>query len=99
MTDRPDRAESLNQVRDFLVNERGIAPERVTEDASLEDLQLDSLALTELGFGLFVSHGVPLDDDAVLTARTVGDVLDALCGKSPERSRSVRAQQSGVEET
>lgn len=87
MTDKPDRAVVLGQMRDFLLNERGIAPELITEDAVLDDLQLDSLALTELGFTLFVSHGLPLDDGVVLTARTVGDVLDALCGESSERSR------------
>jgi len=83
-----DRAELLAQIRDFLVEERGTAPERVTEDATLEDLEVDSLTLTDLGFRLFVSYDIPLDDNVVLTARTVGDVLDAICGKSPERSRS-----------
>ena len=85
MTGRPDRAELFGHIRDHLVEERGIAPERVTEDANLEDLHLESLALTELGFMLFVSHGVSLDDGVVLTARTIGDVLDAICGESVER--------------
>ena len=84
MTGRPDRAELLARVRDYLVEERGVAPERATEDAVLEELNLDSLALTELGFTLFVSHGLSLDDGVVLTARTVGDVLDAICGESVE---------------
>jgi acyl carrier protein len=88
--DQPDRAELLTLIRDFLVEERGAAPEQVTEDANLDDLEVDSLGLTDLGFRLFMAYDIPLDDNVVLTARTVGDVLDAICAKSPERSRSER---------
>lgn len=86
MTGELSRDELFDRVRDFLAGERGVDPDGVTEDTALEDLGLDSLTLTELGYVLFVSHGVALDDDVVLTARTLADVLDAVCGRQPDRS-------------
>ncbi|NGO66874.1 phosphopantetheine-binding protein [Streptomyces boncukensis] len=76
-----ERQELLERMRTLLADQRGIAPELVTEDARLDDdLHLDSLALTEVGFLLF-TEGVGLDDAAVLTAQTVGDVLDEIAPK------------------
>jgi acyl carrier protein len=65
-------------VMDFLES-RGIDPTGVTDGTRLaEDLGLDSLALTEMGFALLSRHGVMLTDDHILGVRTVGDVLDVL---------------------
>lgn len=87
MTGGQGREELLAQIREFMSEQRGIDSALVTEDARLDDdLGLDSLALTEIGFALFTNNGVLLDDDVILTARIVGDVLDVLTeqpGNSP----------------
>jgi acyl carrier protein len=74
-----DREPFRRDILEFLERNRGIDPARVTDESRLaEDLGLDSLALVEMGFLLLTRHGLILNDDHILTMRTIGDVLDML---------------------
>jgi acyl carrier protein len=85
MTDAADRLELLEQFGAFLSEHRGLDPALITEDAKLDDVGLDSLALADISFELFTSRGIMLDDGIILDARTVGDVIDVLAEHPGER--------------
>ncbi|MCX4682831.1 acyl carrier protein [Kitasatospora purpeofusca] len=87
----------MNPVRAHLVTlltEKFEAPaDSIDDDATLEDLDLDSLARVELVFSLQDHWGVPLDDDHDSTAEvTVGRLVDrvrsllAQSGRQPDMS-------------
>ncbi|MER7698905.1 MULTISPECIES: phosphopantetheine-binding protein [unclassified Streptomyces] len=57
-----------------------VAPERITPDVTLGDLELDSLAVVELYVTLQEEWGVPLDDSAATADLTVEDVARAVAG-------------------
>lgn len=48
--------------------------DRIRPDATLADLDLDSLAVVELYVTLQEEWGIPLDDSAAVADRTVADV-------------------------
>ncbi|WP_329499287.1 acyl carrier protein [Kitasatospora herbaricolor] len=53
---------SYRIISDCLTTEFAVAPERVTPDATLEQLQLDSLALVELSLMVEERFGVTVAD-------------------------------------
>ncbi|WP_053650775.1 acyl carrier protein [Streptomyces sp. XY431] len=82
----------MNAVREHLVTlltEKFEAPPgSIDDDATLEDLDLDSLARVELVFSLQDHWGVPLDDDQDSTADvTVGGLVDRIHGLLAQSGR------------
>ncbi|MEV5143584.1 acyl carrier protein [Streptomyces sp. NPDC052727] len=56
----------------------GVETESLTEDTTLESLDLDSLLIVELSVAVEKEFGVVLDETQLAPERTVGDVLGAL---------------------
>jgi acyl carrier protein len=78
MTGKADRKEIIGELSAFLLENRGLDPALITEDAKLGDLGLDSIALADLSFGLFATQGIMLDDGIILYADTIGDLVDVI---------------------
>ncbi|MFE5140432.1 acyl carrier protein [Streptomyces fagopyri] len=58
-----------------------VSPERIRPEATLESLDLDSLALAELGLVLQEQLGVRVEEDATAKRSTVGELVAALNAK------------------
>jgi acyl carrier protein len=71
------------RVREIIVNELGVEPDKVTDDASfVEDLGADSLDTVELVMAFEEEFGVDIPDEDAEQMRTVGDAIAYLREKS-----------------
>ncbi len=71
------------RVREIIVNELGVEPEKVTDDASfVEDLGADSLDTVELVIAFEEEFGVDIPDEDAEQMKTVGDAISYLRKKS-----------------
>ena len=67
------------RVKEIIINELGVEPEKVTDDASfVEDLGADSLDTVELVMAFEEEFNVEIPDDAAETIVTVGDAIKFL---------------------
>ena len=67
------------RVKEIIINELGVEPEKVTDDASfVEDLGADSLDTVELVMAFEEEFGVEIPDEAAEKIRTVGDAITYL---------------------
>ncbi len=72
------------RVREIIVNELGVEPDKVTDDASfVEDLGADSLDTVELVMAFEEEFGIDIPDEAAEQMRTVGDAIGYLRKNSP----------------
>ncbi len=70
-----DTAEA--KVKEIIVNELGVEPEKVTPEASfVEDLGADSLDTVELVMAFEEEFGIDIPDEDAEQMRTVGDAID-----------------------
>ncbi|UXX94391.1 phosphopantetheine-binding protein [Streptomyces sp. AD2-2] len=58
-----------------------VSPEHIRPEATLESLDLDSLALAELALALQETLGVPVADDEAAKHSTVGELVATLSAK------------------
>ncbi|MEU2425321.1 acyl carrier protein [Streptomyces rubradiris] len=65
----------FEKLKEILVNKLKVTPEQITLDATMEDIELDSLAVVELSLVLETELGVSVSDDELLEAETVGDMV------------------------
>jgi acyl carrier protein len=77
--------DELEIVRGFLKDRLNIDPARVTPDARLEELDIDSLMLLELFFELEEKLGISLSQD-LPTPKTVGELVVIVKGLSGTRT-------------
>ncbi len=71
------------RVREIIVNELGVEPDKVTDNASfVEDLGADSLDTVELVMAFEEEFGVDIPDEDAEQMRTVGDAIAYLRTKS-----------------
>jgi acyl carrier protein len=64
------------KVREIIINELGVEPEKVTDDASfVEDLGADSLDTVELVMAFEEEFGIDIPDEDAEQMRTVGDAI------------------------
>lgn len=71
------------QVREIIINELGVEPEKVTDDASfVEDLGADSLDTVELVMAFEEEFGIDIPDEDAEKMRSVGDAIRYLNEKS-----------------
>ena len=64
------------KVKEIVVQQLGVAPEQVTEDAKfIEDLGADSLDQVELVMALEEEFGADIPDEAAEKLTTVGDAI------------------------
>jgi len=65
------------RVREIIINELGVEPEKVTDEASfVEDLGADSLDTVELVMAFEEEFGCEIPDDAAEKIVTVKDAVD-----------------------
>jgi acyl carrier protein len=73
------------RVREIIINELGVEPEKVTNDASfVEDLGADSLDTVELVMAFEEEFGIDIPDEDAEQMRTVGDAITYLRENSAE---------------
>ncbi|GAB4557789.1 MAG: acyl carrier protein [Anaerolineae bacterium] len=66
----------FERVRDIIVDQLGVDPEKVTMEASFrEDLEADSLDLVELIMAFEEEFGGEISDDEAQKITTVGDAV------------------------
>ncbi len=63
------------------LTEVGAETSAISRDATLEELDVDSLDLVELAQIVEEKFGVELDGDAVKDVRSVGDVIDLVVAR------------------
>ena len=70
-------SESIDaRVREIIINELGVEPEKVTDDASfVDDLGADSLDTVELVMAFEEEFGLDIPDEEAEKMRTVGDAV------------------------
>ena len=67
------------RVREIIVNELGVEPDKVTDGASfVEDLGADSLDTVELVMAFEEEFGIDIPDEDAEQMRTVGDAIKYL---------------------
>ncbi len=77
-----DRNEILAKIKDIVVEELGVAPEKVTEDARfIEDLGADSIGVMELVMKMEEEFDLKIPDEDIEKLRTVGDVINYILEK------------------
>lgn len=70
----PDARDVLDVLRTTLTTAFEVPDDLITADATLEDLELDSLALAEFGLILQERLGVKVDGEQVTKSTTLADI-------------------------
>ena len=71
-----DRTMILEQVKEIIANQMGVSADEINAGTSLkDDLQADSLDVVELVMAAEEKFGVEIDEEAVISMVTVGDVV------------------------
>ena len=79
-------ADIEQKVKDIIINELGVEPEKVTPEASfVEDLGADSLDTVELVMAFEEEFGMEIPDEEAEKLQTVGDAIDYI-SKSQSQS-------------
>ena len=67
------------RVKEIIINELGVEPDKVTNDASfVDDLGADSLDTVELVMAFEEEFGIDIPDEDAAQMRTVGDAVSYL---------------------
>lgn len=82
---RAMKQDNLTVLSEFLHKRENIDPARVTPEASLEELKVDSLLLLELLFEFEDQLGVKIPQD-IPPPKTVGDLLGIVDKLTAEKS-------------
>ncbi|HSU12575.1 acyl carrier protein [Longimicrobium sp.] len=70
-------ADIEQKVKDIIINELGVEPEKVTPEASfVEDLGADSLDTVELVMAFEEEFGMEIPDEEAEKLQTVGNAID-----------------------
>ncbi len=78
------REEVMALVRDHLVAELQVPPERIEPKTRFrEDLDADSLDLYELLMELEDRYGIRVSEEEAAAIETVGDAVDFVCARVP----------------
>jgi acyl carrier protein len=81
------REELFQRVRDHLSAELSVDADSIRDDTRFkEDLNADSLHLVELMVELEDSYGIRIPDDEAARIETVGQVVDFVAARAPERA-------------
>ncbi|MER8088122.1 acyl carrier protein [Streptomyces sp. NPDC056178] len=72
----------LDRITEVLVSRFGVEPEEVTEDTTMRDLDLDSLALVEFALVAGGEFGIQIDDEEVGAESSVKDLIALIDSKS-----------------
>jgi acyl carrier protein len=69
-----DEAIMFEMLKCILVGKLKVAEELITPEATIEEIDLDSLALVELALLIEQELGISVDEDELAGARTVDDI-------------------------
>ncbi|MDN0197942.1 acyl carrier protein [Streptomyces sp. S.PNR 29] len=61
-------------LKEILVSKLKVSPDLITEDATREEAELDSLAVVELSMLLEKDYGIKISDDELMEAENVGEM-------------------------
>src|SRR5215471_21195244 len=75
---------TFDGLRDIIVRDFELAPERLRRDTPLEEIELDSLAITELVFSLEDEFHVTAGN-VMPSFKTLGDIADYIDGLIVQR--------------
>ena len=79
-----DREEVMTLVRDHLVAELEVGPEKIKDETRFrEDLDADSLDLYELLMELEDRYSIRVSEEEAAKIETVGDAVDFVCARVP----------------
>jgi acyl carrier protein len=70
-------------LKHILVDQLKVPAVQVGPDATMDDLDLDSLAIVELSVILESDHGIALPEDELRQARTVDDIVALMTRRQP----------------
>ena len=87
---------TLETLQDILVRDYGLARERLSPDAVLDTLGMDSLSLLELMFKIEDGFHVKIPGDTPSDLKTVGDVVAYIDGLILDRAAGGAVASSGV---
>lgn len=72
-----DRKQVFETVRRYILDQLTVSEDRITETAALiDDLGADSANLMMLVMDLEAEYNMTVEDDAISSIRTVGDIVD-----------------------
>ena len=81
------RDELFERVRDHLAAELAVDGSAIRDETRFkDDLNADSLHLVELVVELEDSYGIRIPDDEAARMETVGQVVDFVAARAPERA-------------
>ncbi|MFJ1543730.1 phosphopantetheine-binding protein [Streptomyces sp. NPDC088246] len=72
----------LDRITEVLVSRFGVEPEEVTEDTTMRDLDLDSLALVEFALVAGGEFNIQIDDEEIGAESSVKDLIALIDSKS-----------------
>lgn len=68
---------TFDKIRDMIASQLQVDPSTVTKESRLvEDLKADSANVMVMILELESEFGIEVEDEAILTLKTVGDVVD-----------------------
>lgn len=70
-----DSSSILEQVTEILSGQFGIPRDEIREDATMADLDVDSLTMVEFGLVAQKTFAVKIPEDAITPEHTVGDLV------------------------
>lgn len=79
-----ERNQVFETVKKYILNQMpNLSPDRVTESAAMvDDLGADSANLMMLVMDMEAEFDMTVEDDAISTIRTVGDIVDYIVKKA-----------------
>ncbi len=81
MSNHPTAEEVRQLITDELSELAGVKPEEIMPDATLEDLDIDSLDLVELAQIIEERYEVRLERDDFKDVTTIGSAMDAIVNR------------------
>lgn len=80
-----DVVEIRAKIKDVIANVTGIDPSEIGDQASfVDDLQLDSLSLLEIGVDVDYEFKLGVPEERLQALRTVQDAVDLVCERRPQ---------------
>lgn len=72
----------FDQLRQIMATKFQLDPAEITPEATLKDLELDSLDIVELGLVMTKELGVSLSDDELLEAQSLNAIVELAQARS-----------------
>jgi len=78
-----DKKQDFETVKKYILDQLTVSEDRITESAAIvDDLGADSANLMMLAMDLEAEFNMTVEDDAISSIRTVGDIVDYIAKKA-----------------